>query len=94
MNNLEVMLTKVIRLLEEKLTSVQNPAKINMLLSKYNTALSELKLTGSIKTTLVGGCRAYLDSYSDYLDNPLLDEMYAVEKVLKQPSLQNNEFCR
>ena len=83
MTKLEPMLINVIALLEEKVLSTRNAEKLNMLLNKYQSALTELQQSGAVKTNLLGGCRAYLDSYGDYLNNPLLDAMYEVEKEVR-----------
>ena len=69
MNYLEPMINTVICLIEEKIVQCGPSEKLSMLLSKYQSALCELKECGKISTNLIGGCQAYLDSYSDYMNN-------------------------
>ena len=92
MNELAPMLDLVIRELEEKIPTESEPSKLILLLKLYRCAREELAATGTITTKLIGGARSYLDSYSDYMDNPLLDDMYAVEKVLKAKKRANSAF--
>ena len=90
MNSLESMIKTVIFHIEEKISQQGSSEKLNMLLSKYQCALRELLEDGNVSTNLVGGCRAYMDSYSDYMNNKLLDSMYVVEKYIKQQAKQES----
>ncbi|MBR5617012.1 MAG: hypothetical protein IKW50_02395 [Oscillospiraceae bacterium] len=83
MTDLADMIDVVIGGIERKISGEKNPAKLYALLDLYRRAGQELRTTGAISTNLIGGVRAYLDSYSDYMNNQLLDDMYAVEKAIK-----------
>ncbi len=52
---------------------------------KVNTEKLKLLLeSGEIEKIMIkGGCRAYLDSYSDYM-NPMLSEMHKAEVLLRE----------
>lgn len=83
MIDLANMIDVVINGLEKKILGEKSPAKLYALLELYRCAKQELKVSGTISTNLIGGVRAYLDSYSDYMNNQLLDDMYTVEKAIK-----------
>lgn len=51
---------------------------------RYKSALEILENDKDIKEiNIIGGIRAYLDSYSDY-ENPLLGEFHKAEKLYKE----------
>lgn len=83
MTDLADMIDVVIDGLEKKIQGEKSPAKLQALLALYRRARKELETSGAVSTNLIGGVRAYLDSYSDYMNNQLLDDMYAVEKAIK-----------
>lgn len=83
MIDLADMIDVVINGLEQKIQLETSPEKLYVLLEMYRHAKQELIESGSVSTNLIGGVWAYLDSYSDYMNNPLLDDMYAVEKAIK-----------
>lgn len=83
MNNLLYLIDRVIMELTEKIQTESSPQKLVLLLEKYQSAKAELEESGHLRTSLAGGVRAYLDSYSDYMNNPLLDDMYDVETIVK-----------
>ena len=84
MNNIVCLIEKVVSQLQEKIKAEANAEKLEILLTKYQATHKEIVEKGCIETQLIGGVRAYLDSYSDYMDNPLLDDMYAVEKAFDE----------
>ena len=57
---------------------------LNTLIERYIKAQEILKNEGDIKKIVIrGGCRAYLDTFSDYM-NPLLIEMDKAEELLSK----------
>lgn len=84
MNNILDLFDKIIMQLNNKIETEKEPKKLVFLLEKYQKAKNELISTGKIETVLCGSVRAYLDSYSDYMNNPLLDDMYEMEKYVKK----------
>lgn len=71
-DRLKEKIETVIALINKKLISEENPSKLLLLKKKYTQALNELNTEGYFKTNLLGNIRMYLDSYSDYMNNPLL----------------------
>ena len=79
---LEKQVEKVIILLEQRLMDDPCRPILNTLLYRYNKAKEILTNNGDIEKIMInGGCRAYLDAFSDYM-NPLLIEMDDAEKML------------
>lgn len=84
MNNIVDSFNKIIIQLNDKIKTEKEPKKLELLLERYQSAKNEFITTGKIETDLCGGVMAYLDSYSDYMNNPLLDDMYEVEKYIER----------
>lgn len=75
---------KVILLLEERLKKEPEKLILKTLYERYNKAKQILSEDGDIEKIMIkGGCRAYLDSYSDYM-NPMLFEMDKAEELLQK----------
>ena len=73
---LQIQVDKVIELLKIRI--------LNTLLERYIKAQEILKNEGDLKKIVIrGGCRAYLDTFSDYM-NPLLIEMDKAEELLSK----------
>ena len=73
---------KVILLLEKRLMDDPDRPILKTLYERYIKAEEILTNNGDIKKIMIiGGCRAYLDAFSDYM-NPLLIEMDNAEKML------------
>lgn len=86
---LQKQIVIVIQLLQDKITDGNPKQIIYTLLDRYENAEYILKENDDIdKITILGGCRAYLDAYSDYM-NPLLVEMDKAEKIVKSISCKN-----
>ena len=66
---------KVIELLEQRIILEPGRPILKTLYDRY------MKAEEIIKIMISGGCRAYLDAFSDYM-NPLLGEMDKAEKML------------
>lgn len=80
LNQIEVVLKEF----EFKYTDeINENGVIELIYKRYKNALEIIKNNEDIhKLYIIGGVRAYLDSYSDY-DNPILNEMYKAEKLNK-----------
>lgn len=75
---------KVIVLLKERLEDDPNRPILKTLYSRYLKAEEILKNNEEINKIMIsGGCRAYLDAFSDYM-NPLLIEMDKAEKMISE----------
>lgn len=73
---------KVIVILEQKYPDDIEKGVIGLLYKRYKDALFILENDRDIAgINIVGGVRAYMDSYNDYM-NPLLKELYEAEKML------------
>ncbi len=79
----------VIEYLEEKYHPGEEGGVIKLIYDRYCKAYKILnnEVTNLADLHLAGGVRAYMDSYSDY-ENPLLEEMYKAEKLLKQIEME------
>lgn len=56
---------------------------MQLIYKRYKNALDILEDNKDIKQmNIIGGVRAYMDSYSDY-NNPILDDLYKTEKLIK-----------
>jgi hypothetical protein len=75
----------VIKLIEEKYTENQRKGVLELIYKRYSNALQLLDKNelNKDKFNILGGVRAYLDSFSDY-SNPLLNEMNKAEKLIKE----------
>lgn len=79
---LKKQVEKVILLLEKRLMDDPDRPILKTLYERYIKAEEILTNNGDIKKIMIiGGCRAYLDAFSDYM-NPLLIEMDNAEKML------------
>ena len=79
---LKKQVEKVILLLEKRLIDEPDRPILKTLYERYIKAEEILTNNGDIKKIMIiGGCRAYLDAFSDYM-NPLLIEMDNAEKML------------
>ena len=79
---LKKQVEKVILLLEKRLRDDPDRPILKTLYERYIKAEEILTNNGDIKKIMIiGGCRAYLDAFSDYM-NPLLIEMDNAEKML------------
>ena len=57
---------------------------MQLIYKRYMNALDILKNNKDInQINIIGGVRAYMDSYNDY-NNPLLAELHKAEKLYKQ----------
>lgn len=56
---------------------------MQLIYKRYKNALDILEKNKDInRMIIIGGARAYMDSYNDY-NNPILDELYKTEKLIK-----------
>ncbi len=78
------MIRNIIKEIDERIPLIDNPQKLKILKEKYQTALQEIEKDGQLKTNLNGMVRQYLDSYSDYIDNPLIQDMGKLETAIKE----------
>ena len=82
--DLKKQIEKVILLLEHQLIDDQDRPILKTLYERYMRAEEILINNDDIKKIMiVGGCRAYLDAFSDYM-NPLLIEMDKAEKMFSK----------
>ena len=80
---------KVIALLEQRLMDDPDRPVLKTLYDRYVKAKEILTNNYDInKIMIIGGCRAYLDSFGDYM-NPLLIEMDNAEKILRDMKNKN-----
>ncbi|MBN8209819.1 hypothetical protein JI666_13765 [Bacillus sp. NTK071] len=71
----------VLNHLEVNYSNEINDGILQLIYKRYEKALEILENNNDIKNiNIVGGVRAYLDSYSDY-ENPLLGELNKSEKL-------------
>lgn len=79
-----VQVKKVIVSLEQRLENDPDRPILKTLHERYTKAEEILLHNEDIGGIMIkGGCRAYLDSFSDWM-NPLLDEMGKAENLLKE----------
>lgn len=83
-NELKNQIKLVIRFFEEKYQITERKGVVELIYKRYIKALKllESNMANKDNLNLQGGIRAYMDSYGDY-NNPLLNEMYKVEKLVK-----------
>lgn len=74
----------VINYIQERYIVNERKEIIDLILKRYKNALYLLENDQATKDNLnvLGGVRAYMDSYSDY-NNPLLKEMNRAEKLIR-----------
>lgn len=84
-NELKEQIKLVIKFLEEKYQESERKGVLELIYVRYNNALKllESNVANKDNLNLLGGIRAYMDSYSDY-NNPLLNEMHKAEKLVKE----------
>lgn len=74
----------VINKFEEDYAKDINSGVLQLIYIRYKKALEILENNEDIKEiNILGGVRAYLDSYNDY-QNPLLGELHKAEKIIKE----------
>jgi hypothetical protein len=74
----------VINILEKDYSSEFNSGVLQLIYKRYKNALEILEKNNDIEgINIIGGIRAYMDSYSDY-QNSLLGEMHKAEKLNKE----------
>ncbi|KHD37824.1 hypothetical protein NL50_06500 [Clostridium acetobutylicum] len=74
----------VIKKLEMEYANEIKSGVMQLIYKRYMNALDSLKNNKDInQINIIGGVRAYMDSYNDYT-NPLLGELYKAEKRYKQ----------
>lgn len=88
MNNKDELIKQlkvVIQCLEEKYNKSERKGVLELIYKRYNNALELLESNEANKDNLhiLGGVKAYMDSYSDY-NNPLLSEMHKAEKIVEK----------
>lgn len=87
---LKKQIEKVIVLLEQRLIDDPDRPILKTLYDRYVKAEKILTNNDDIKKIMIiGGCRAYLDAFSDYM-NPLLIEMDNAEKILSNMKCKKN----
>ncbi|WOO37879.1 hypothetical protein R2R35_05085 [Anaerocolumna sp. AGMB13020] len=79
---LEIQIVKVLELLKRRLEDDPNRPILKTLYDRYDKAQKILLYNEDTKKIIInGGCRAYLDAFSDYM-NPLLIEMDKAEELV------------
>ncbi|SFC55482.1 hypothetical protein SAMN05443252_104281 [Bacillus sp. OV322] len=74
----------VINKLEEEYAKDINSGFLQLIYKRYKKALEILENNEDVKgINILGGVRAYMDSYNDYQDT-LLGEMHKAEKLIKE----------
>lgn len=74
----------VINKFEEEYTKDSKSGVLNLIYIRYKKALEILENNEDIKgINILGGVRAYMDSYNDY-QNTLLGELHKAEKIIKE----------
>ena len=83
-NDLLKQINTVTDLLKMRLQNDPDRPILNTLYDRYIKAEEILTNNADINRIMIcGGCRAYLDAFSDYM-NPLLIEMDKAEKILSE----------
>ncbi|WP_397538199.1 hypothetical protein [Rummeliibacillus pycnus] len=73
----------VINKLEEEYAKAITSGVLQLIYNRYKKALEILENNEDIKgINILGGVRAYMDSYYDY-QNPLLGELHKAEKIIR-----------
>ena len=74
----------VINILEKEYRNVIKKDIFQLIYSRYKNALEILENNKDIaQINIIGGVRAYMDSYNDY-QSPLLEELHKAEKLAKE----------
>lgn len=85
---LKIQVSKVIKLLEERLENDPNRPILKELYNRYVRAEEILSNEEGIEKIFIeGGCRAYLDTFSNYA-NPLFYEMNKAEEMILEVKRQ------
>ena len=85
---LKKQIEKVILLWEQRLIDDPDRPILKTLYDRYVRAEEILNNNDDIKKIMIiGGCRAYLDAFSDYM-NPLLIEMDKAEKMFSNMNVK------
>ena len=80
LEQIEIVIKKLEMEYEEEIKS----GIMQLIYKRYMNALNILKNNKDInQINIIGGVRAYMDSYNDY-NNPLLGELHKAEKLNKQ----------
>ena len=78
------MIRNIIEKIDTKIPLEDNPEKLEILKKKYQIALQEIERDNQLTTNLNGMVRQYLDSYSDYINNPLIQDMERLEAAISE----------
>ena len=74
----------VINNLENDYSNEITSGVLQLIYIRYKNALKALENNKDIRElNIIGGIRAYMDSYSDY-QNPLLEELHKAETIAKE----------
>ncbi|WP_419958272.1 hypothetical protein [Psychrobacillus psychrotolerans] len=74
----------VINILEKEYCNDIKKDIFQLIYRRYTNALEILENNKDIaQINIIGGVRAYMDSYNDY-QNPLLEELHKAEKLAKE----------
>lgn len=74
----------VINILEKEYCNDIKKDIFQLIYRRYRNALEILENNKDIaQINIIGGVRAYMDSYNDY-QNPLLEELHKAEKLAKE----------
>ncbi|MGM0888390.1 MAG: hypothetical protein ACQEW5_15800 [Bacillota bacterium] len=74
----------VINNLEKDYSNVITSGVFQLIYIRYKNALDVMENNEDIReVNIIGGVRAYMDSYNDYL-NPLLEELHKAEKLNRE----------
>ncbi|CUB16265.1 hypothetical protein BN2127_JRS3_00692 [Bacillus safensis] len=82
--HLTKQIQSVINILEKEYSQEINQGVLQLIYKRYKDAQRIIQNNEDFqKILIIGGVRAYLDSYNDYL-NPFLDELHKAESLLKE----------
>ncbi|MFP7207858.1 hypothetical protein SFC73_03155 [Bacillus safensis] len=82
--HLTKQIQSVINILEKEYSQEINQGVLQLIYKRYKDAQRIIQNNEDFqKIFIIGGVRAYLDSYNDYL-NPFLDELHKAESLLKE----------
>ena len=74
----------VINILEIEYSNEIKKDILQLIYKRYKKALEVIENNKDLNTiNIIGGVRAYMDSYNDY-QNPLLKELHKAENLLKE----------
>jgi len=74
----------VINILEKEYANEIKKDILQLIYKRYKNALEIIENNKDLNIiNIIGGVRAYMDSYSDY-ENPLLKELHKAENLLKE----------